>query len=162
MRIRILALLLTVAGCGGDNMASTATVPPTTPTPETAMVTVGAAMMTSFDPQTVTIAPGGTVQWVWQGGPHTVTSGVPGAADGTFCSLPGNDTPSVSACSTTAYAAGAGNTYSHMFPTAGTFQYFCEVHGAMMTGTIVVSTSGGTGGGGGGGGSTGGTGGGSY
>jgi plastocyanin len=29
-------------------------------------------------------------------------------------------------------------TFDRTFPTAGTFPYFCTVHGSMMTGTIVV------------------------
>ena len=30
-------------------------------------------------------------------------------------------------------------TFSHTFNTAGTFPYYCRVHGAMMQGTIVVT-----------------------
>ena len=36
------------------------------------------------------------------------------------------------------HAALRGSLLSHTFPTAGTFPYFCEVHGAMMTGTVIV------------------------
>jgi len=33
---------------------------------------------------------------------------------------------------------GPGQTFTMTFPTAGTFQYDCAVHGTQMTGTIVV------------------------
>jgi plastocyanin len=99
--------------------------------------------------------------WVWDGSPHTVTSGSPGAADGKFCSLPAGTAVTAAACNSTSYAQGTGATYSFTFTSSGTFPYFCEVHGAMMTGSVVVAAaSSGGGGGGGGGGGTGGTGGG--
>jgi plastocyanin len=147
-----------VAGCGsGGGTASTSSTPPTptpTPTPAPAATTVhvGAGAANAFSPNTVNISPGDTVTWVWDGGPHTVTSGAPGAPDGTFCSLPAGQTPSASACNSTSYAQNQGASYSYTFPSSGTFPYYCTVHGAMMTGTVVVgSASGGAGGGGGGG-----------
>jgi len=155
MRMTGLVMVLLVAGCGNDTTSSTASVPPAptptptpTPTPATMMVSVGAGAANAFSPQTVTINPGDTVQWNWAGGPHTVTSGAPGAADGNFCSNGG--TQSAAACNSTAYAQNAGATYSHTFPTAGTFPYYCTVHGAMMTGTVIVAAAKASGGGGGG------------
>ena len=73
---------------------------------------------------TTTITAGTTVQWVWVSGFHSTTSGTCGTvctADGIWDS-----------------GAGGGMTFSHTFNQAGTFPYFCTVHGAMMTGTIVV------------------------
>ncbi len=67
-----------------------------------------------------TIAAGGTVTWSWTGSlPHSVQSvGSPSfASSGTM--------------------TGSG-TYTVTFPTAGTYQYDCAVHGQLMTGTIVV------------------------
>ena len=67
-----------------------------------------------------TIAAGGTVTWSWTGSlPHSVQSvGSPSfASSGTM--------------------TGSG-TYAVTFPTAGTYQYDCAVHGQLMTGTIVV------------------------
>ena len=43
-------------------------------------VTVGAGGGLSFDPDTVTIMPGGTVNWSWSSDGHTVTSGLITAA----------------------------------------------------------------------------------
>jgi plastocyanin len=159
------AAVLVIAGCGsGSTTASTNSVPPTpTPAAGTAMVHVGTNGAMAFFPQSVNVNPGDTVTWIWDslasdGTPHTVTSGTPGAADGLFCSLPAGQAPSPSACNSTSYAQGPGATYSHTFATAGTFPYYCAIHGAMMTGTVVVGDGGGGGGGGsaGGGGSGGG------
>jgi plastocyanin len=112
-------------------------VPPTTG-PQTVTVMVGANGGMSFSPAQVTIHAGDTVHWMWPGGglPHTVTSGTVPNADGQFCSNGG--TQSAAACTGLGYATAGPATFDHTFPTAGTFPYFCEVHGAMMTGTVTV------------------------
>lgn len=72
----------------------------------------------AFAPATLTIRAGGTVTWTNRDEePHTVA-----AADGSFHS-PG---------------MGTGATYSHTFPTAGTFDYVCSIH-PMMHGAVVVT-----------------------
>ena len=86
----------------------------------------------SFFPQQVNIKIGETVHWDWVSSNHTVTSGTAPTADGTFCS-PNNTT-----CGT-ANPSNSGATYEHQFNSAGTFDYFCKIHGAAMTGTVVVS-----------------------
>jgi plastocyanin len=67
-----------------------------------------------------TVAAGATVTWRWSGSlPHSVRSlGTPSFAS--------SDTRSGSA------------TYAVQFTTAGTYHYDCLVHGAAMSGTIVV------------------------
>lgn len=103
----------------------------------THLVTVSPNGTLTFAPAALTIPHGDTVFWQWNAGSHTVTSGSGGSPDGKFCSgAPSN--PSVGACS----AEGghpAGFQYEHTFPTAGTFPYFCNVHGATMAGTITVN-----------------------
>ena len=70
-----------------------------------------------------TIRAGGTVEWSWQGNfSHSVTGGTPVNADGSFDS-----------------GVKSLGTFSHKFDTEGTFRYFCRVHGAAMTGTIIVT-----------------------
>lgn len=96
----------------------------TTPTfPTTASVTVGPNNTLSYSPATVDIAAGGTVTWTWAPGitmPHTVTSG---------------DTPAAFASS----AVMTSGTFQATFPNAGTFSYFCTVHGRnVMSGTVNV------------------------
>jgi plastocyanin len=107
------------------------------PAPQIVDVAVGPAGTNSFSPSAVSIRVGGTVRWTWQTGIHSVTSGTPGAADGQFCSLSG--TPSAAACNSFGYATSPPFTYEHTFGAAGTFPYFCTIHGAAMTGTVTVS-----------------------
>jgi plastocyanin len=73
-----------------------------------------------FDPDNLTVATGATVTWSWNGADtHNVTWTGAGA-------------PAPSATQTT-------GSYSRTFASAGTFDYFCSVHGqAVMSGTVVV------------------------
>lgn len=102
---------------GGGDMASTSQFP------STAAVTVGPNNSLSYSPASVDIAAGGTVTWTWAAGitmPHTVTSGDSPAA---FASSP----------------IQMSGTFQATFPNAGTFHYFCMVHGAaVMSGVVVV------------------------
>jgi plastocyanin len=98
------------------------------------MITVGPGGALAFDPPALTIKAGDTVTWTFASSGHTVNSGNPVGCvvDSKFCS------PSDTNCSGN-LPASAGNTYSHTFPTAGTFPYFCRPHCfAQMTGTITV------------------------
>lgn len=108
-----------------------APTPTATPVPsnQTAMVQVGPGGSLSFVDQqsgtsTTTIHPGDTVQWVWVSGFHSTTSGTCTGAcvqDGRWDS-----------------GAGSGMTFSHTFAQAGSFPYFCTVHGSAMQGMVVV------------------------
>lgn len=74
---------------------------------------------TSFSPKTVTISRGDTIIWVWAGGGHDVTFSTSGAP--VNCA-----NMSAGVCIRT-------------FPTAGTFNYFCQPHvGAGMSATVIV------------------------
>lgn len=136
---RALLALLSAAvaiGCDDTMTGPSATPTPSAPTPTPsaphlvyigqgaagarANVFVGSASGTS----TTTIHAGDTVQWTWISGVHSTTSGT--------CPLGcvGNGLWDS--------GAAAGTTFQHTFPTAGTFPYFCLVHGAMMQGTVVV------------------------
>jgi plastocyanin len=102
-------------------------VPTATPSAAAHMVNVGQGGRNSFvDPQsgnsTTTIKAGQTVQWVWMGGPHSSTSGNCCTPDGKWDS-----------------GLMSSGTFSQTFPAAGSFPYFCTVHGSMMTGMVVVS-----------------------
>lgn len=73
----------------------------------------------SQNPAVDTVAAGGTVTWTWTGSnSHSVQS---------------TGTPSFTSSTTK-----TTGTYQFTFNTAGTFTYDCAVHGALMTGTIVV------------------------
>jgi len=91
-------------------------------------VAVGQTTM-SFTPSSISIAPGDTIDWVWYGSGqyppyHSVSAGTPDVP-----------TPAV-------FNSGgsfrAPHTFSHTFTTAGNYPYFCQVHLAMMTGSITV------------------------
>jgi plastocyanin len=93
-------------------------------TPAGNTVTVGGTS-NAFAPAMLTIKVGETVTWNWAGGSHTVTSGTGCMSDAKF--------------GTDGVLTGAGATFSHTFPTAGTFEYFCQPHCSFgMKGTIVV------------------------
>jgi plastocyanin len=86
----------------------------------------------NFVPATVSIAPGDTVQWNWSSGGHNVISGSACTANNVFCS------PSNMNCGA-APLSNMGAVYSRVFPSAGTFPYFCNPHcGFGMTGTVQV------------------------
>lgn len=80
----------------------------------------------AFNPASRTITAGTSVTWTNKDGNiHTATSGTPGSPDNVFNS--GN--------------MNSGATFSFKFNNVGTFKYYCTIHGAMMTGTIVVQTA---------------------
>ena len=74
-----------------------------------------------FEPKVLTVAPGTTVEWVNEGGRHSVE-----ADNGSFKSD----------------VLKQGDKFEHKFDKAGTFAYHCEFHGEKggkdMAGTIVV------------------------
>jgi plastocyanin len=77
----------------------------------------------SFNPSTVNINVGDTVQWVWTGSVGHSTTADDSSWDSGVQSGP--------------------YTFSQTFPTAGTYPYYCSVHGAPggvgMSGAVVVS-----------------------
>jgi plastocyanin len=105
-------------------------VPTPTPAAQTAIVSVGQGGMNFVDQNsgssTTTIHVGDTVRWNWVGGFHSTTSGT--------CSG-GNCHPDGQWDS----GEGSGKTFSFRFTQAGTYSYFCTVHGASMTGVVQVN-----------------------
>ena len=117
------AIALTGAACSSDNGGAV-----TSPTPTDGGVTSGAAiagLTDTWDPADVTVSVGDTVTWTWSG-----------SADG----------HNVLGVDDTAINSGdksADGSYSYTFATAGTFNYYCTVHGtadgAGMAGTVTVA-----------------------
>jgi plastocyanin len=112
-------------------MTPTGGGPTPTVTPQAAIATVDVGPnggMTFVDrvsgSSTTTIPAGGTVHWVWNSGPHSSTSGTCSAG----CAPDGNWDSGIQ----------SQGTFDHIFPVAGTFPYFCQVHGSLMTGTVIV------------------------
>lgn len=86
----------------------------------------------SFVPSTITINKGDTVEWHNDADPHTVTSN-PGALG---CSPASAEN---FALGTATSPLPANAVRSHVFNTAGSFAYHCEVHGCAMSGTVHVN-----------------------
>jgi plastocyanin len=80
-----------------------------------------------FKPSSVTIHTGDTVVWTWSSSDHSSTSGSPGMPSGLWDSG----------------ILMQGATFMHTFNTAGSFSYYCTVHGACcgMVGNVIVSNS---------------------
>ncbi|HTC92459.1 MAG TPA: hypothetical protein VK699_03275 [Terriglobales bacterium] len=80
---------------------------------------------------TTTINVGDTVEWDWQTGFHSTTSG----------SCPGNNcSPDHSPPTWDSPEQGSG-TFSHTFTSPGTFTYYCRIHLAAMQGTVIVNAA---------------------
>jgi plastocyanin len=115
-----------VEGLTGSPVTFNETASTAPPVPTTASVKVGPGIsFTSnrngtLNPAVDTVAVGGTVTWSWAAGsiPHSVLS-----------------TGSPSFTSSSIMSSGS---YMFTFGTAGTYSYACAVHGAAMSGTIVV------------------------
>ncbi len=109
----LLALIFMAAGCTqtvAPQQNHTGMTNATGATPASVMITSFA-----FQPATITVAKGATVTWTNQDPvAHTVTG--------------------------TDFDSGAiepGQSYSHVFDKAGTYQYHCAIH-TSMTGTVIV------------------------
>jgi plastocyanin len=112
-----------VAGADGSPVRFTATAAGSGGGPAPVGIELRSDGSNRFEPASVTIPVGTTVTWTWVGGFHDVTpNGTPG--------FTGSGQP-----------VSAPHTFSQTFNTAGTYLYFCSVHGsasAGMRGTIVV------------------------
>jgi len=82
----------------------------------------------AFNPGTITVRVGQQVVWMNNdSAPHTTTSG--SCSGGTCTPAPGWDSGTLN----------PGQSFAFTFTTAGTFTYFCRIHGASMQGTVVVT-----------------------
>ena len=96
-------------------------------------VMVGPGGALTFDPNPVNISVGDTVRWTWGSSGHSVTSGLPCAADSQFCSPDNMNCASI-------ILSNQGDVYTHTFTRPGAYSYFCSVHCIVgMTGTVNVS-----------------------
>ena len=90
-----------------------------------ATVTVGPGGDLRFEPETLEVEMGATVEFVWDSSGHTVT--VDAQPDGAGWEATGQSTKS------------AGFTHTHTFDVAGQYDYYCVPHrSAGMTGTVLV------------------------
>ena len=130
MRRKLFAAgLMACLACGGgsdgytepENQNPTGPSTPNTPATPTSPANDEVSVQdNSYSPATVNVTTGTTVTWTWSGGnysQHSVTfnDGVNSAA------------------------ARMSGTHTRTFPTAGTFGYYCDVHGTGMSGSVVVT-----------------------
>jgi plastocyanin len=122
------ALALVSTACGGDDDSGS---PSTNPTNTRAdHVTI---VDSAFEPKTFEILVNTEVRWAQTGSlPHSVT-----AEDGSFTSNVACSAGDTSQCLKT------GNEFKHLFTKAGTYPYYCVIHGGKggsgMSGVIVVA-----------------------
>jgi len=96
-------------------------------------VTVGGGNGFQFVPDTLNISVGDTVQWTWANSGHSVTSGLPCAADSQYCSPDDMNCNSI-------ILSNQGFIYQHTFGLPGRYSYFCHAHCVIgMTGVVNVS-----------------------
>ena len=119
LRLAIPTLIagLSFVACGGT--AGTSAAPATAaPAAAKAAVTIKGF---AFSPATLTVDKGTVVTWTNNDSTtHTITSGANRTKDGTFDQQ-----------------VSGGNEASVTFSTAGTFDYFCQIHSSMKA-TVVV------------------------
>lgn len=142
----VIALLLSACAGGNNTVAPKATGPLTWIAQAGGSAQNEALQALQFYPATITIDVGDSIRWQFPAGePHTVTFLGPKSAP-----PPPND-PSVPAPAggstydgTTYTSSGfllAGKTYVLTFPKAGTYTYYCLIHGEMV-GKVVVQPAG--------------------
>jgi plastocyanin len=109
-----------LVACGSSGSSGSTTTAPPGPSPQ--LATVGATAQLAFSPNSVTIAPGGTVTFVFGTVAHTVKfdTGTNPPAD--------------------ILGSNANTSISRTFNTAGTFTFHCIIH-PQMTGTVIVAAS---------------------
>jgi OOP family OmpA-OmpF porin len=140
--IRSGLVLLVVAACsgGGGDGQTTAPISPPPPAPPPAPPPpaappppppspVGNAVTVnnnSYSPSSQTVSAGATVQWTWN-------SCSDDGYGGGICA-----THTVTFDDGVTSAAQSQGTYARTFTTPGVYQYHCQVHGTIMSGTITV------------------------
>lgn len=128
-RALLLAGITVALGCGGSSPTDTSGGPPPPPPPPPPAANSVTVTNNAFSPGDLTVSAGTTVTWNWDsctgGGPY---------GDGQTCVSHSVVLDDGSASSSTQ----STGSYSHQFTTAGTYPYHCAVHGAAMSGKIVV------------------------
>jgi plastocyanin len=125
---RLVVALLALAACGGSSGGTPTGPPPKPPLPSSPTDVI--VNNNSFAPASLTVPNGSTVTWTW----NTCSGGDYYGNGGTCVShnivwdAPG--------------AQGSGlqsdGTFTRQFTAPGTYPYHCAVHGAAMSGTVVV------------------------
>jgi plastocyanin len=117
-----------IFGCGGSGGGGYSTAPSTPPPGNPAPPTDGVSVTNdAFGPASITVTAGTAVRWTW----NTCTGDV---YAGQTCVA-----HSVTFDDGVASATQDKGTFSRTFAVAGTYTYHCAVHGAAMSGKVVVN-----------------------
>ena len=130
--VALSAALVTISACGGSGSSGgnvstgPGNPPPPPPPPSNSVVLANQA----FSPASLNVSLGATVTWDWNDcsgtggyGPGTCVQHSVVFDDGSNIASPVQDQ----------------GTFTRTFSTAGSFNYHCGIHGAAMTGKIIVS-----------------------
>jgi hypothetical protein len=118
---------LVACGGGGGGGYATSTVAPPNGNPPPPPLNGISVMNDSFTPDSMAVAVGAAVNWTW----NTCTGDV---YTGETCTA-----HSVTFDDGITSATQAKGTFSRSFSAAGNYNYHCSVHGAAMSGKIVVN-----------------------
>jgi plastocyanin len=121
-KVFLFSSLIIIALILGCNKSSNPTSPPSTGGSSSNTLSISMKNI-AYLPKVDTVSSGSKVTWTNNDSmAHTVTSGSPGNQTGLF------DSGTIN----------AGATFTHTFSSAGTYPYFCTIHGSAMVGAIVV------------------------
>jgi plastocyanin len=132
------ALLLVLAGCSKQKDTGFNNLPPASPGASggAGATTITMAAGNKFEPATFSAKVGETVTWVYgdsSGQPHNAV-----ADDGSFDTSPGCSGNDPSKC-----FSSSGQKFSFTFKKAGSYPYYCAIHGAKggigMAGVVEVA-----------------------
>ncbi len=118
--ISVAVVAAILVACGGDSAPITGGGPGGGGNTCTSTSTAVTVQDNSFSPSCTTVAANSTITWTWGANAsngHNVT----------FPTGPNSATESTN-----------GFQFQRTFPTAGTFTYLCSIHGAGMSGRIIV------------------------
>jgi plastocyanin len=128
-RALLLVGIALALGCGGASASGPDGGTPPPPPPPPPPVNTVRVTNNSFTPGDLTVSAGTTVTWSWD----TCSGGDP-YGNGEVCvahSVVLDDGSATSGTQST-------GSYTHQFSAAGTYPYHCAIHGAAMSGKVVV------------------------
>jgi plastocyanin len=129
------ALAAALGACGGSGGSSLSTSPGGTTQNPGGGTQPGASTVTlaniAFSPSSITVAAGSTVNWKW----NDCTGGDGYGGGGATCIAHQIVFDDGSGFSSASQDQG---TYARTFSSKGTFKYHCAIHGAAMSGEVIV------------------------
>ena len=129
LKLLVVALTSLALACGGGSSSSdgiTSPPPTNTPPPPNSSTTALTVQNNHYSPANDSVAVGATLTWTWD----TCTGDGYGGSQCSDHSVKFDDGP--------ASPIQSSGTFKRQFTTAGTYTYHCAVHGAAMSGKVIV------------------------